>query len=78
MSRIHFRRFFALNVIGAAVWATAIGVLAYFFGHALEILLGDLKRYERAAMIAVAIAGTLVWAAHFCRQRRCQPEEPQG
>jgi len=76
MSRIHFRRFLVLNMIGAAVWATVIGVLGYLFGSALEILLEDLKRYERTAMLAIVIVGTLVWTIHLLRRGKRKPDRP--
>ena len=35
-----------LNAAGALVWAAAIASGGYFFGRALEVLIGKLKSYE--------------------------------
>lgn len=48
-------RYTVLNVAGAAVWATAIGIAGYLVGHTLELVLDEVKRYE--LWIAAAIAG---------------------
>jgi len=65
-------RFLILNVIGAATWAAVIGSLGYLFGHSLELVLGDLKRYEAAVMLGLAaagaVAGLLRWR-HIRRRR---------
>jgi membrane protein DedA with SNARE-associated domain len=65
-------RFLVLNVIGAAAWATVVGCLGYLFGHSLEIVLGDLKRYEVAVMLGLAVAGAVagLWRWRMIRRRR--------
>jgi len=54
------------------VWAAVIGSLGYLFGHSLELVLGDLKRYEAAVMLGLAaagaVAGLLRWR-HIRRRR---------
>jgi membrane protein DedA with SNARE-associated domain len=54
-------RFAALNLIGAAVWASLIAWLGYQFGNLLELLLQDLKKVEEAILIATLCA-SLGWA----------------
>ena len=63
-------RFLVLNAVGAAVWATAVGTLGYLFGHTLETLLGEVKRYEVVVLLVVAGGGGVIWAAHCLRGRR--------
>jgi len=70
MSDITYLRFITLNLIGAAVWAVSIGLAGYYFGQAVEALLGDIKRYELLLMAAIIGISTLVWLAHFSRRRR--------
>ncbi|WP_394807357.1 DedA family protein [Nitrosomonas sp.] len=36
-------RYLALNLCGALIWVIVIGMLGYYFGHAIEILLGEIK-----------------------------------
>ena len=67
-SRISPLRFFVLNGIGAAVWAAALGVLGYSLGHTLELILGEVRRYELQVLTAIVAVGALVWAVYAYRQ----------
>ena len=62
-------RYLLLNCIGAGIWAVAIGTLGYIFGHALEIVLEDVKRYEMTALAVIAVLGGCAWAVYGWRQR---------
>jgi membrane protein DedA with SNARE-associated domain len=64
-------KFFALNAAGGALWALVIGVLGYLVGQTLEVLLGELKRFEMAVLLAMALAGAAFW---FVRWFRKPPE----
>lgn len=70
MSRIPIAEFVVLNVIGAALWAIGIGALGYAFGHGLELILGDIKRYEIAVFALIALSGIMMWIIHMARTRR--------
>lgn len=70
MSRIPVAQFLLLNLISAALWAGVIGVLGYAFGHALELLLGDIRRYEMAIFAVGLIVGASIWALHRRHIRR--------
>ena len=70
LSGVPFRRFFFLNLAGALVWAAVVGTGGYLFGHGLELILGDLKRYEHLVMGGVAAAGVLAWVFYWIRRRR--------
>jgi len=70
MSRVPTSRFVLYNTIGAAVWALSVGALGYFFGHALELALGDVKRYERDAFLFLGAVGAGLWLWRFLRRRR--------
>ncbi len=71
MSRVPIAQFLLLNIVGALVWAIVVGAGGYLFGTALEILIGDIKRYETALFAAIAAIGVLIWTIHvyFCRRR---------
>jgi len=69
MSGISSLRFLLLNALGAAGWAVVIGSLGYLFGHGLEIILGDLHRYELEAMAATGVIGGLVWLGSRLHRR---------
>jgi membrane protein DedA with SNARE-associated domain len=70
MSSIPTRRFIFLNTISALIWAIVIGTGGYLFGNILEIILGDIKHYERFILGAIAVIGVSFWAVHFYRHRK--------
>ncbi|MDZ7319107.1 MAG: DedA family protein, partial [candidate division KSB1 bacterium] len=69
MSNVRTWRFVVLNILSALGWATAIGSAGYFFGLAMEALLDDLKRYEKAAIFIIAIAGLVLWLIQHWRNK---------
>ncbi len=70
MSSVPARQFIPLNAIGALVWAVVVGTGGYLFGSALEVVIGEVKRYEVEALLAIAIIGILVWTVHLYRRRK--------
>jgi membrane protein DedA with SNARE-associated domain len=70
LSGIAYPRFIMLNLIGAAVWATCIGLAGFYFGQAVEAVLGDIKRYELVLMAGIIAAAMLIWTIHYKRRRR--------
>lgn len=70
MSKVSYVRFAALNFIGAAIWAITVGLAGFYFGQAMESVLGDLKRYEVALMTGLICIASIVWLLHIFRQRR--------
>jgi len=50
-------RFAVLDVIGAAIWAPLVGGLGYLFGHAVEVLVGDIEQFEEAVLLLIIVAG---------------------
>ena len=70
MGSVPRRRFFFLNTISALIWAIAVGTGGYLFGNILEIIVGDIKRYERFILGAIAVTGMLLWVVHLYWRRR--------
>lgn len=63
LSDVSTAKFVLLNALSAAVWAVVVGVLGYVFGHAMEVVLEDVKKYElivMAGLVAVAVAAYLI------------------
>lgn len=67
--RVPALRFAAFNVLGAVMWAAAIGGLGWFAGAAAERMLGDLRRVEVPLFAAIAAVGALAW---WVRRRRAR------
>lgn len=66
-------RFALYNAIGAALWAPLIAGAGWFFGRAVEAVLGDVHRFELWAGMLAALFGAswLAWRLlQRSRQRR--------
>jgi len=70
MSGIAVPRFVILNIISAFIWATVFSVGGFFFGAALQLIIGDIRKYETRFMIILGTAGLLIWLALMYRDKR--------
>jgi len=70
MSRMRPARFAALNAAGAALWTLVYFLAGYFFGHAFELLVEDLKRHEQTIALALVALMALVYLARRWISRR--------
>lgn len=61
MSSVPASLFVILNIISAAAWASLVTVLGYVFGHGMELLIGDIKRYEFEFFVFIVAVGTMLW-----------------
>ena len=68
MGKIRPAYFSAMNAAGAMVWTFVLFLIGYFFGHAFEMLMDDVKQHEKtlglvlvAALIIFYLARSLVW-----------------
>jgi membrane protein DedA with SNARE-associated domain len=75
MSRVPTVTFTMLNILSAFTWALAMGVGGYFFGHALEIIIGDIKHHELEVLGVVVIIGVSLWVIHLCRRKRLRTDD---
>ena len=70
MSTVPVWRFMLFNLLGAAIWALAIGAAGYLFGHAMELFLDDVKRVEEVLLIAILSGGIVFWGWRRWKFRR--------
>jgi membrane protein DedA with SNARE-associated domain len=70
MSGVRPTPFLILNFISAAIWAAAISVLGYAFGHAVKTALGHLHDHMYFAIALIVGGGVLVWLYHVWQRRR--------
>lgn len=70
MSAVSARKYISLNVLGAAIWAIAVGSGGYYFGRTIETIIGDIKRYEAVVFAFVGVMGVVIWMIHFRRQKK--------
>lgn len=69
VTRIRPVRFILFNIAGAAIWATTIGSAGYYFGQAIESMLGDIRKYEIEVMGGIIAVAGLLWVFHRLRGR---------
>jgi membrane protein DedA with SNARE-associated domain len=69
MSSIPTRKFVILNMLGAAIWAVAIGGAGYLLGKSMELLVDDVKSHQALIFIGVISAGIAVWTIYYWRSR---------
>ena len=69
MSEVALFQYTVLNAAGALLWAVVIGILGYWCGHVLELMLGELKHLEMPILIAIAALGGLWFFYRKSRHR---------
>lgn len=65
-------RFVAFNAIGALIWSVVISAGGYIFGHALERILKDVKRYQIEIIIAMSIIAAALVLIHRYINRKME------
>lgn len=63
-------RFLVLNILGAFAWAVSIAISGYLFGHVVQWLIEDIKKYEMVLFIALTVLGAIFWSIHWVRSRK--------
>ena len=70
-------KFFALNAIGAFVWAVTFGYAGYFFGTVVTTVLKDVHRIELVLLIVAAAVGGGVWYLRARKRRKSGAQAAQ-
>ena len=63
-------RYLVLNITGALVWAIALGTAGFYFGHALEILVNEIKHYEKWVIAGLLITSAIIWSIYKWRDKK--------
>ncbi len=74
MSRVKTRIFAILNACSALLWAVVVGTGGFIFGRALQILLGDMRRYELRVILCIVGIGLGLWLFHVFKKRSAAPK----
>ena len=64
MSRYPIQKFAPFNFLGALIWAVFTAGLGYYFGRAIEPLLGQIKNVELVLIGAGVAARVVFWFWH--------------
>lgn len=67
ISHMNWWRFLGWNALGGIVWATAVALVAYFFGRAAGDAIAQYGLYGAGA--AVLVGAAVVLGVHFWRRR---------
>jgi membrane protein DedA with SNARE-associated domain len=73
-TRMHWRSFVVWNALGGTLWATAIGLLAYFLGHSAGGAVEAFGVYGLLALL-LAVLSALILHRRHARHGRHTPEE---
>lgn len=70
MSRIGLVKFMVYEAISCALWAVVITFAGFYFGRAIEALLGRVEHIEKYALIVIAAVAFGFWLHHRWKERR--------
>jgi membrane protein DedA with SNARE-associated domain len=59
--RMHWRRFAIFNLLGAALWVTAISLVGFFFGSRWNQLMEVMKRFDLVLAGAFVVVVLVLW-----------------
>lgn len=54
-------RFLILDVLSASLWAIVVGTTGYLIGETLQIIIGNIKKYELLVFVILAGVGGIIW-----------------
>lgn len=79
VTHMRWRSFFLWNAIGGICWATAIGLLAYFLGHAAGNAIQTFGLFGLFAVVVVLVGLFLAHRrrARSARERTAERQDPQ-
>src|SRR5438552_14433618 len=69
ISRISMIKFLIYEAITCIVWAIVIATAGFYFGRAVERILGRAAHIEKWGLLILIVAGVGIWAWHQWRDR---------
>lgn len=70
ISKISLTKFLVYEAISCIVWAIVIASAGYYFGRAVESVLGKAAHIENWGLLVLLVVGVGVWAWHRWKERR--------
>jgi membrane protein DedA with SNARE-associated domain len=70
ISKISTAKFLIYEAVTCFVWAIVISAAGYFFGSAVERVLGRAAHIERWGLLALLVLGLSIWGYHQWKERR--------
>ena len=69
MSKISILKFAILEAVSCAIWAVAITAAGFYFGRAIEAVLGRVENIEKYALLVIAVVAVGMWLHHRRKER---------
>lgn len=70
ISRISVVKFLLLEAVTCLVWAAIISAAGYYFGRAVESILGRAAHIEKWGLLILVVGGLGIWLYHQWKERR--------
>lgn len=70
MSRISLVKFLAYEAVSCALWAAVITALGYYFGRAIESVLGRVEHIEKYGLAIIILIAVGFWLHHRRKERK--------
>ena len=70
MSRIALLKFLLYQAVSCALWVVVITVAGFYFGRAIESVLGRVEHIEKYGLIIIAAIAIGFWLWHRYKERR--------
>ena len=70
MSRISLLKFLLYQAVSCALWVAVITAAGYYFGRAIESVLGRVEHVEKYGLIIIAVIAIAFWLWHRYKERR--------
>ena len=70
MSRISILKFVLYEAVSCAVWSVVITALGYYFGRAIDTLLGRVENVEKYALGVIAAIAIGFWLWHRWKEKK--------
>src|SRR5947199_8771195 len=74
ISKVSTIKFLIYEALTCIVWAIIIGTAGYYFGRAVERVLGRAAHIEKYGLIVLLVAGVGIWLYHRWKDKREETE----
>jgi len=77
ISRISVVKFLIYEAVTCVVWAITIAAAGYYFGRAVESVLGRAAHIEKWGLLILVVIGVGVWLYHRWKDKKVEAAEDQ-
>ncbi len=70
MSRIGIVKFLVYEAVSCAIWAVIITAAGFYFGRAIEAVLGRVAHVEKYALAVIGVVALAMWLRHRWKEKQ--------